>query len=36
MVRKFMRYPGGKSKAVTISYDDGVQQDMEMIALMSI
>jgi hypothetical protein len=34
MVRKFMRYPGGKSKAVTISYDDGVQQDMEMIALM--
>ena len=34
MVRKFMRYPGGRGKAVTISYDDGVQQDIEMIALM--
>ncbi len=34
MVRRFMRYPGGKPKALTISYDDGVQQDIEMIALM--
>ncbi len=34
MVRKFMRYPGGLGKAVTISYDDGVQQDIPMIALM--
>ena len=34
MVRKFMRYPGGLGKAVTLSYDDGVQQDIQMIALM--
>ncbi len=34
MVRKFMRYPEGKGKAVTLSYDDGVQQDIPMIALM--
>lgn len=34
MVRRFMRYPDGKTKAVTISYDDGVQQDIEMIDLM--
>lgn len=34
MVRKFMRYPGGRAKAVTLSYDDGVQQDMHMIELM--
>ena len=25
---KFLRYPGGKSKAVTFSYDDGVKQDV--------
>ena len=25
---RFMRYPGGKPKAVTLSYDDGVVQDM--------
>ena len=24
----FMRYPGGKFKAVTFSYDDGVRQDL--------
>ena len=34
MVRKFMRYPEGKAKAVTLSYDDGVQQDIHMIELM--
>lgn len=28
MIRyQFMRFPGGKSKAVTFSYDDGVKQD---------
>ncbi len=26
----FMRYPGGKAKAVTFSYDDGVQQDKRL------
>ena len=34
MVRKIMRYPGGLAKAVTISYDDGVQQDIELLELM--
>lgn len=34
MVRKYMRYPDGKGKAITLSYDDGVQQDIPMIALM--
>lgn len=26
----FMRYPGGKAKAVTFSYDDGVRQDKRL------
>ena len=26
----FLRYPGGKAKAVTFSYDDGVQQDKRL------
>ena len=26
----FMRYPGGKAKAVTFSYDDGVAQDKRL------
>lgn len=30
----YLRYPGGKSKAVTLSYDDGVEQDEKLIALM--
>ncbi len=34
MVRKIMRYPGGLAKAVTISYDDGVQQDIQLLELM--
>lgn len=28
---KFLRFPGGKSKAVTLSYDDGVRQDLRFI-----
>ncbi|MBE7011884.1 MAG: hypothetical protein E7415_04340 [Ruminococcaceae bacterium] len=28
MMSKFMRFPGGKPKAVTFSYDDGVADDM--------
>ena len=27
MISVFMRYPEGKAKAVTFSYDDGVKQD---------
>ena len=30
----FMRYPGGKKKALTLSYDDGVEQDIRLIELM--
>lgn len=30
----FMRYPGGKSKALTLSYDDGVEQDIHLLDLM--
>lgn len=29
-----MRFPGGKSKAFTMSYDDGVEQDIRLIELM--
>ncbi len=29
----FLRYPGGKSKAVTFSYDDGVRQDVRLSGL---
>ena len=30
----FMRYPGGKKKALTLSYDNGVEQDIRLIELM--
>lgn len=30
----YMRFPGGKSKALTLSYDDGVEQDVELIRIM--
>lgn len=30
----FMRFPGGSKKAVTLSYDDGVEQDVRLIDLM--
>jgi len=29
-----LRFPGGRRKAVTLSYDDGVEQDRRLIALM--
>lgn len=31
----FMRFPEGKSKAVTLSYDDGVEQDKRLIQIMN-
>ena len=35
MERKiWMRFPGGKPKALTLSYDDGVEQDVRLMALM--
>ena len=30
----FMRFPGGKRKALTLSYDDGVEQDIRLIDIM--
>ncbi len=30
----FMRYPGGRPKALTLSYDDGVEQDITLIEKM--
>lgn len=30
----YMRYPGGRAKCLTLSYDDCVQQDMRLCALM--
>lgn len=30
----FMRFLGGKSKALTLSYDDGVKQDKRLIDIM--
>lgn len=30
----FMRFPGGKSRALTLSYDDGVEQDIRLMDIM--
>ena len=32
---KFLRFPGGKSKAVTLSYDDGVAEDLKLADILS-
>ena len=34
MASIYMRFPGGKSKALTLSYDDGVRQDKRLIQIM--
>lgn len=34
MVSRFLRFPGGKSLAVTLSYDDGVKQDLRMVEIL--
>lgn len=31
----YLRFPGGKSKVLTLSYDDGVEQDIRMIELLN-
>ena len=31
----FMRFPGGRAKAFTLSYDDGVEQDARLIAILN-
>ena len=35
MKYKFARFPGGKLKAVTFSYDDGVNQDIRFAEILS-
>ena len=31
----WMRFPDGKAKALTLSYDDGVEQDIRLIAILN-
>ena len=31
---KFLRFPGGKAKALTLCYDDGMRQDMRMVEIL--
>lgn len=33
MAQVFMRFPGGKQRALTFSYDDGVEQDQRLVEL---
>ena len=32
---QFMRFPGGKMKALTLSYDDGIQSDKRLVAILN-
>ena len=34
MNKAYIRFPGFKLKAVTLSYDDGVRQDKRLISIM--
>ena len=34
MANLFLRFPGGKIKALTLSYDDGVEQDEKLVDIM--
>ena len=33
-IRTFLAFPGGKNKVFTLSYDDAVDTDIQMIELM--
>ena len=35
MRRRFLRFPGFKLKALTLSYDDGVRQDKRFISILN-
>jgi hypothetical protein len=35
MVNIFLRFPGGKAKSLTLSYDDGVEQDIRLVDIMN-
>ncbi len=34
MGQVLMRFPGGRQRALTLSYDDGVEQDVKLIGIM--
>ena len=34
MGQVLMRFPGGRQRALTLSYDDGVEQDVKLIDIM--
>jgi len=34
VISRFLRFPGGKAKALTLSYDDGVEQDLRLVSIM--
>ena len=34
MIARYLRFPGGKSRALTLSYDDGVKQDLRMVEIL--
>ena len=34
MENLFLRFPGGKKKALTLSYDDGKEQDIRLVSIM--
>ena len=33
MIHRYLRFPGGKGKALTFSYDDGVYEDIRLIEI---
>ena len=33
MIPRYLRFPGGKAKALTFSYDDGVEQDIRLVEI---
>lgn len=35
MSTAFMRFPQGRAKALTLSYDDGVEQDIRLIEILN-
>jgi peptidoglycan/xylan/chitin deacetylase (PgdA/CDA1 family) len=35
MTSVFLRFPNGKAKALTLSYDDGVEQDIRLLNIMN-
>lgn len=35
MASLFMRFPGGRTKSLTLSYDDGVQQDIRLVDILN-